>query len=60
MKYKHILNGEVLFETEYPSDFVKYMLTDPRASQAKYSVLYRLLSEAKEYECKMVSGTVAA
>ncbi len=53
MKYQHILNGEVLFETDDASKFQHYLMNDPRAAQAKFSILYNLLEKSGGYVCKM-------
>jgi hypothetical protein len=56
MKYQHILNNEVLFESNDASEFMLYLLTNDKAKQAKYSILYNLLEQSKEYICNMVSA----
>lgn len=55
MKYKHIRNGELIYETNNASEFVKYLLTDPRAQQIKYSVLYNLLEKNDGYICETIA-----
>ena len=55
MKYQHILNNEVLFETNDVSIFFSYLLTDSRAQQAKNSILYNLLEQSNGYVCNMIS-----
>ena len=56
MKYQHILNKEVLFETDDVSAFFTYLLTDERAKQAKNSILYNLLEQSDGYHCIMMSA----
>lgn len=56
MKYQYILNKEVLFETNDPSEFMTYLMTDPKAYQAKYCVLYELLEQSSGYICNMASN----
>lgn len=50
-KYRYILNNEVIYETDDAREFVTYLLTNPEASQAKYSVLYNLLENIGHYTC---------
>ena len=44
-KYQYVLNNEIIFETDDAIEFVTYLLTNPKASQAKYNVLYDLLEK---------------
>jgi len=56
MKYKHILNGKLLFETNDASEFFSYLM-DKETSQAKHSVLFNLLDKSNGYVCNMVSAS---
>ncbi len=56
MKYQHILNKIVLFETNDASEFMLYLMNNKDASQAKYSVLYNLLQKSDGYICEMASA----
>jgi hypothetical protein len=59
MKYQHILNGKLLFETDDSHEFMFYLMTNDKAKQAKYSVLYNLLKNSSGYICNMSSiGTL--
>jgi hypothetical protein len=56
MKYQHILNNELLFETDDVSEFLSYLLNDKRAAQAKNTILFNLLDKSNGYICKMVNA----
>ena len=56
MKYQYSLNNEVIFETNDAYEFMLFVLTDSRASQVKYNILYKLLEEKKEFKIEMVSA----
>lgn len=56
MKYQHILNKKVLFETNDASEFMGYLLNNKQAVQAKNNILYDLLEKSNGYICEMVSG----
>ncbi len=56
MKYQHILNKVILFETNDASEFMLYLMNDKQAVQAKYSVFYKLLEQSNGYICEMVSA----
>jgi hypothetical protein len=60
MKYQHILNNELLFETDDPGQFVTYLMTDQKAQQAKYNVLYNLLEKSGGYICKLMNTKSSA
>lgn len=55
MKYQHIIDNIVQFETNDPGEFATYLLYDPKAKQDKASVLFKLLDQIGEYKCKMVT-----
>lgn len=55
MKYQHILNGEVLFQTDDAGEFFTYLITNEKAQQAKNSVLFNLLEKSGSYICSMVN-----
>jgi len=57
MKYQHKLNGEILFETDEVGEFLKYLLFDDKAKQAKNSILYNLLDKAGTYVCDMYTAS---
>ena len=56
MKYQHILNDEILFETDNVSEFMKYLLNDPKAKYDRYRILHDLLDKAGSYSLKLVSA----
>jgi len=56
MKYQHILNGEILFETDDVSTFFGYLMSNPKAQQVRNSILYNLLEKSNGYICNMVSA----
>ena len=56
MKYQHILNGELLFETNNVSDFFVYLNTKEN-NQAKSSILYNLLEKSHGYVCNMINSS---
>ena len=56
MKYQHILNDVVIFETNNVSDFFHYLLTDSDAQQAKNSILYNLLEQSGGHICNMATA----
>jgi hypothetical protein len=55
MKYQHILNGKLLFETDDSSEFFSYLISTKETNQAKLSILYNLLEKSNGYICEMVS-----
>jgi hypothetical protein len=57
MKYQHILNNKLLFETNSASDFFHYLMNNPDAKQAKNNILYNLLESNKGYICEMSTTT---
>lgn len=55
MKYQHILNDEILIETDDLSEFMTYLINDDRAKLARFNILYNLLDKANGYICNMKS-----
>lgn len=55
MKYQHILNDRVLFESDSVDEFFTYLLTYPLVAQARNSILYNLLIKSNGYVCNMVT-----
>ncbi len=55
MKYQYILNDVILFETNDVTIFFSYLLTEPKAEQAKNSILYNLLEKSGGYTCNMAT-----
>lgn len=56
MKYQHILNGKLLFETDSHSEFATYLMFDDRAKQAKHIVLCKLLEESEGHICNTIKN----
>lgn len=52
MKYQHILNGELLFETNDTSKYFQYLLSKGN-TQLMHSVLYRLIDQSGGYIANM-------
>ncbi len=56
MKYQHILNGKLLFETNNLSEFYNYLCTNEKAKQCKNSILFNLLEQSNGYICNMATA----
>lgn len=52
MKYQHILNGELLFETNDTTEYFQYLLSKGN-TQLMHSVLYRLIDQSGGYIADM-------
>jgi hypothetical protein len=53
MKYQHIINGNLLFETDNVSEFFMYLLKFP---QERNSTLFDLLDKTNGYILNMASN----
>ena len=57
MKYKHILNDEIIYQTDDAGEFMLYLLLNDNAKQAKYVALQRLLEKVGEFDLKLVNAS---
>jgi hypothetical protein len=57
MKYQHILNKEVLFETDNATEYFTYLLDiKGDVSQTKHAVLRSLLEKSNGHICEMATA----
>lgn len=52
MKYQHILNGELLFETDDTTEYYSYLIKSENY-QLMHSTLYNLLEKSNGYIANM-------
>lgn len=53
MKYQHIVNYILLFETNEAHEFMLYVLTNDNCKVDKYKILHDLLEKSNGYVCKL-------